>query len=214
MKQYIILSFFVIFTTSSIQAQEINGKWMKIPIPNSISYPKINILEIENDSISAYNFNKLYEKNKIVIRNNTFHLNDTITVGFSFINENMFELKSPNHKQDMGVSYRYVRLLPTIDENKLVNSLENTSYSISFAYEKLRFKLGERKDKDDVNIINDPPIASDYSNIETFGDTYFLCFHLLDRISYAFPIREIYSDSLILYGIPKVEGELIARRVN
>lgn len=187
---------------------------MKIPIHNSISYPKINILEIKNDSLLAYNFNKLYEKNKIEIRNNTFHLNDTISVGYSFINGDKFELKSPPDKQGWDVSHRYVRLIPTKDIKKLVDSLGNTTYRISFPNDKLIFKLGEKKENGNAYIVDDPPMASDYSSIEKFGETYFLCFYLLEHLNYAFPIKEINPDSLILYGFPSIENEVIARKVD
>jgi hypothetical protein len=210
MRTYILAIVFTLTLNLLVQAQDINGVWMKIPIPNSISYPNINILKINNDSIFAYDFKKLYEKNKVKISENAFYLNDTITVNYSFINDNIFKLNSLNNEEDFNISFRYVRLMPTKDKYHLVDSLENVTYNIHFNNETMIFTLGEKKEKGHEIIIDAPPIAADYTRIEKFGRIYFLCLYALNRLTYAFPIKEIHSNSFVIYGVPGYENDVIA----
>lgn len=206
-----LLLTFIVFIGSG---QDIRGKWMRVKIPNLISYPSISIIEISNDSIFAYDFDKLYNKARVEISDSTLTLQDSITIDFKFLNDNVFVQKSFNNNQQKDTAFSFVRLLPTKDKDKLVDNLQNTIYSIPFGYEKMTFKLGERKTKGNAIIINNPPIATDYNNIENFGETYFLCFYSLEYLTYAFPIKEISPDSLLLYGIPNEEHEVVARRIN
>lgn len=206
------LSLILIFSIGN--AQDIRGKWMQIRIPNSMNYPLVNIIEIRSDSIFAFDFDKLYEKGKTkILGKNTLVLNDSLIVDFKFIGDNILEQKSVN---DVNVEHpvKFVRLLPTKDQDNQVDSLYNKSFSIHFAHEKMKFVLGEKKAKGDAIIMDNPSIVTDHIIIEKVQKTYFLCFYLLEKLSYAFPIKEIDSDTLIIYGIPNSENEVVARRVN
>ncbi|UII79686.1 hypothetical protein [Flagellimonas sp. CMM7] len=213
MKSLISTLLCLIFIVFFGNGQGIRGKWMQVKIPNSISYPPINIIEISGDSIFAYDFDKLYDKGRIELLDNMLKLGDTVSVGFEFLNDNVFVQRFSSNYEQKNTAFRFVRLLPTKDKGRLADNVQNTIYSIPFGYEKMIFKLGERKTKGDAIVINDPPIATDYNSIEKFGETYFLCFYTLEYLTYAFPIKEITSDSLILYGIPNTENEVVARRV-
>lgn len=214
MKSYkLVLLCLIIIAPLSLMAQDIRGKWMQVKIPHYISYPQINIIEITGDSIFSYNFDRLYDKGKVEITHDQLILRDTISIEFEFLGNNIFVQNTPNQIEDDNTEFKFVRLLPTEDLNNMAKSLDSTIYRIPFPNEKLTFKLGEKMNQGHAYIINDPPIAFDHSSIEMFGETYFLCFYTLGRLSYVFPIKEIYSDSLVLYGIPGAENEVVARRV-
>ena len=214
MQTHVLPILCLIFTLYNGNAQDIKGKWMQVKIPNSISTPPVNIIEITSDSIFSYNFDKLLEKGKIEITDKGLVLQDTISIEFEFLNDNVFAQRHSSNYEQKNAAFRFVRLLPTKDKGKLADDLQNTIYSIPFGYEKMTFKLGERKVKGDAIIINTPPTATDYNNIEKIGETYFLCFYTLEYLTYAFPIKEMHPDSLVLYGVPNAENEVIARRID
>lgn len=187
---------------------------MIVKVQNSINYPSVNIIEIREDSILSFDYNKLYKKGKIkIIDENTLELMDSLTVDFDFTGNDVMVQKSVNQvKLDYPV--KFVRLLPTKDSYHLVDSLKLKTYQITFPNEKVLVKLGEKLPPDDAVIINHPPLAANHIDIEKFGETYFLCFYALEYRTYAFPIKEISSESIILYGFPEVENDIVAKRVD
>ncbi|MEM7487238.1 MAG: hypothetical protein AAF348_18675 [Bacteroidota bacterium] len=213
MKLYIILSCIALMLSFACNARDINGKWMLIRNPEILGGPLVNIMEIENDSIFSYNFKKLIEKDKIKIVNNTLYLKDSLSVNFSFINENVMEITSPQGKQDSYNQFRYVRIVPTNDRSDQINNFEDQTFGLSFANEELLFKMGEKKAKEYIIIVKNPRIVTDKIGIEKWEKTYFLCFYLFNRLHYAFPIKEIKEDYLSLYDIPGKFKDLTAKRI-
>lgn len=207
MPKYILAIVFTLTLNLLVQAQGIKGKWMQIKTPNLISYPAINIVEITKDSTFSYDFNKLYGKERISITDdNTLIIKDSLKINFKVINANTIQQKI-NEEHN---TFKFVRLLATKDRYHLVDSLENVTYKIHFNNETMIFTLGEKKSSDYAIIIDNPPIATDYTRIEKFGRTYFLCLYALNRLTYAFPIKEIRSNSFIIYGVPGYENDVIA----
>ncbi|WP_299527080.1 hypothetical protein [Winogradskyella sp.] len=206
---------FLIFLFVFGHGQDIKGEWMQVKIPNHINYPPISIVELKIDSIFSYNFNELIKKGKLEIKgNNSIVLNDSVTFEFRFIGNNIFEEKINNPVGQKNDAFRYVRLLPTKDKNNLVESLKNKIYQISLPDEKVTFELGKKMHADNAIIISNPPIAANYTSIEKFKNTYFLCFYAVKHRTYAFPIKEINENYFSIYGIPKEENELIVERID
>ena len=136
MPKYILAIVFTLTLNLLVQAQGIKGKWMQIKIPNLISYPAINIVEITKDSTFSYDFNKLYGKERISITDdNTLIIKDSLKIDFKVINANTIQQKI-NEEHN---TFKFVRLLATKDRYHLVDSLENVTYKIHFNNETMIF---------------------------------------------------------------------------
>lgn len=195
------------------QTQDIKGKWMQVKIPDFLSYPSVNIIEITNDSIFSYDFDRMIDKGRLAIKEEELILKDTISVQYRFLKDDVFEQRPKNQDVKDSTVFKFVRLLPTKDCHGIADDIQGGIYQIPFTYETMKFKVGEKLANGNAHTIDDPPIATDYVSIELLGNTYFLCFHTLGRINYAFPIKEICPDSLILFGIPRVNEEVVAKRL-
>ncbi|UOY06037.1 hypothetical protein L0P88_19185 [Muricauda sp. SCSIO 64092] len=213
MNSYLI-AVFCFFSIIGVRAQDITDIWMQIKMPNTISYPIINIVEITNDSVFSYEFDELKDKGTIDIsRKNILVLNDSLKIDYKFYNENNFELTNYGKNLEENYKVRFSRLTPTIDKNNFVNSLENKIYKMELPYDSVSFKLGRDLSSDDPIIIKNPPIAADSICLERFGKTFFLSFYNSNSRIYAFPIREIKKDSFTIYGIHGIYDEIVIERV-
>ncbi|CAN0575732.1 unnamed protein product, partial [Ectocarpus sp. 12 AP-2014] len=113
MKSKIWIFLTSIFIFISLNAQDINGKWIEFEIPNSLRSKHVNIIEIKNDSLFSYNFNQLEEKTKIKISENTITLLDTINVDYRFSGHNILELRPYYQNKIDDDPAIFHRLLPT-----------------------------------------------------------------------------------------------------
>ena len=213
MKSKIWIFLTSIFIFISLNAQDINGKWIEFEIPNSLRSKHVNIIEIKNDSLFSYNFNQLEEKTKIKISENTITLLDTINVDYRFSGHNILEVRPYYQNIIDDDPAIFHRLLPTKLGSNVKGDFEGFSYTVQLEKENLSFKLGEKRSIKDLIRIYYPPLVSDMVSINSFAGTSFLCFYQLGIIRYAFPIIELKKSSMIIYGIPYHKGEIILSKV-
>ena len=192
-----------------LEAQSIQGRWMQIRIPNEISYPAINIIEIQEDNIIAYDFDKMYSKGNLRVEKDKFIIADSIEIGFRFLGENVFEQFAKSQTSEKYPSYRFVRLLPTKDENNLADDIQTKTYRINFPSKDVLFKMGEKLNVDNAFIVDNPSIAGDFVTIKKFEKTYFMCIFSLKQFVYAFPIKEINTHGFIIYGVPLIDNDVV-----
>ncbi len=197
----------------TVNSQQISGKWMQVRVSNTISYPAINIIRIKGNSIFAYDFDILYDKTKIKIKENQLILKDSIAVDFRFADHNTLEQKPVSQSWEESMPFRYVRMLPTQDNNNLAEKLKNSEYRLAFPDKEVTFKLDEKLDIDNSFVVDSPPLAADYITIRKFEDTYFLCLYALNYFTYAFPIKEIKEKGFTIYGVPSITTDLMVRKI-
>jgi len=214
--QYSRLLVLVSLVLSIIQssAQDIRGRWLQIQIPNSISFPNINILEISEKTVTGYDFEEEYSKAKLEIKDDQIILMDTLSVAYRMLDDATFQIHFEENGDHSNIPYTYVRLEPTICPDSGCLQFENQSFQIIVSNKVIRFTIGENIPEEEVIIVENPSIVSDRVALAEIEKTYFLCFYLKKMLTYAFPIREMSTDFFAIYGVYNNREDITATRIN
>jgi len=209
------LSFSFFFIISFLQGQDIKGLWMKEREPNVMSIPFIEIVEIKQDSIIVFDFNTLYSSHPVSFNDSEISYRDTILASYSFVNNDIFN--STTHyggvKSDTIPSFRFLRLSPTIDKENLVDSIKTFNYKVEFNGYLNKIIFGRKLDFSEFIHLEENNVIANQIFLNKWRGIYFLSFYLNDNHFYAFPIKEINSDSFILYGVPGEKSDIIVKKI-
>ncbi|MEM1258589.1 MAG: hypothetical protein AAF554_18560 [Bacteroidota bacterium] len=197
-----------------LKSQEIVGTWLQEQIPNSISYPSINIVEINSTSLIAHDFDKEYSRAEIEIRDSKMILNDSLSINYRVLDHNIFEIYDDGTNEDDSPTSKFFRLEDTICPESSCPDLKKSSFELVIGNQMMVFTLGKTTTGEEVIIIDKPPIAADRVVLEKVKQTYFLSFYAMGYRTYAFPIKEIEDTSFTIFGVPENEGEFVARMVD
>nr|WP_297913658.1 hypothetical protein [uncultured Allomuricauda sp.] len=201
-------------------SQEFGGTWMRLDLAHDVMlFPRLNILKVENQKITSFEFNSIYEEFEGSM-DEYFGIKPKSTgAGFEWYGPNILVVKcrASNYDTKEKVIFEqiFVRLKPTripadFDSSKIINgryilSLNGREYELSFN-EPLPFSQ--------IPYLSERGVLGEKIMIERIKDFYFLSFYLDDEISSIIPISEFNNDGFVIYGFSKENDSSQLKRIN
>lgn len=190
--------FIALLRTTTISAQELEGKWIISGNKSFGAFPGIHLMQVSEDSLSHYNFDQFVTKTSYSTEGNKLKIDTLAFADFSFKNSNRLSISSKRLEKPVD----YIRLIPT--ETDL-----NTEEIKQIKY------VMERGGKNfEVDFLNHPDNKIMHSYLKKIDDTYFLVIHRHGKPVVAVPIEKITEDNLYLYGFPGGPSKFVATAVN
>ena len=190
-------TFIALLTSTSIIAQELEGKWIVSGNKSFGAFPGIHLMQVSEDSLSHYNFDRFVTKTSYTTEGNKLKIDTLAFAEFNFKNLNRLSISSKRIEKPMD----YVRLVPT--ETKL-NSEE---------IKQIKFNLKRGEENFKVDFLNHPDNKIMHSYLKKIDETYFLTIYRHGKIGAAMPIEKITADNLYLYGMPDEPNKLVASAI-
>ena len=184
----------VFITGNQLQGQELEGKWIISGNNGFEGFPGIHLMEIDEDSLTHYNFDEYFTKTSMTVEDAIFRIDTLAFATFNFKGPDRLTISSERLEEPVD----YIRLRPTktgLGEEEI----RQTKYNL--------IRGGETFE---IDFKNHPDSKIMHSYLEKIDDTYFLVIYRYGNKVTAVPIQEVTQDSLILYGFPGVSGPIVA----
>ncbi|OEY72347.1 hypothetical protein [Salegentibacter salarius] len=193
-------SYFVFFTlllSTSITAQELEGKWVISGNKSFGGFPGIHLMEVSEDSLSHYNFDQFVTKTSYETEDNKLKIDTLAFAEFSFKNPNRLSIASPRLEKPVD----YIRLVPT-ETNLSTEEIRKIKYDLV---------RGGKNFIIDFQDHADGKIMESY--LKKVDDTFFLVIHRHGNPITAVPIEKITQEKMHLYGFMAGPNKLVASAV-
>jgi len=186
--------FFIVLLSTSITAQELEGKWIVSGNKSFGGFPGIHLMEVGEDSLSHYNFDQFVTKTAYQTENNKLKVDTLDFAEFNFKNPNRLSIVSKRLKNAID----YIRLIPT-------------KTNLSFEeIKQIRYNLVRGGRDFEIDFKNHPDNKIVHSYLKKIDETYFLVIYRHGNIMTAVPLEQITADNLFLYGFPNEPNKLVA----
>ncbi|WP_189605771.1 hypothetical protein [Salinimicrobium marinum] len=180
-----------------VQGQELEGKWIISGNSSFEGFPGIHLMEIDEDSLSHYNFNEYFSKTSLTVEGNKFKV-DTLTFAtFNFKSADRLTISSKRLEKPVD----YIRLTPS-STSLTKEEIRKTEYNLNRGGE--TFVIDFKKHPESKIV---------HSYLEKIDDTYFLVIYRYGKKVTAVPIQEVTEDGLSLYGFPGVSEPIFAEAI-
>ncbi|HEY9184658.1 MAG TPA: hypothetical protein VIM94_04980 [Salegentibacter sp.] len=190
----VLVSFLV---SPSINAQELEGKWIISGNKSFGAFPGIHLMQVREDSLLHYNFDQFIAKTSYKTENKKLKIDTLAFADYSFKNPNRLSIYSERLENPID----YIRLVPT--KTKLgVEEIKKNKYNL---------ERGGRNFK--IDFQNHPDNKIVHSYLKKIDKTYFLVIYRHGDIVTAVPLEEITEDNLFLYGFPDKPNKIVARAI-
>jgi hypothetical protein len=189
--------FFIFLLSTSITAQELEGKWIVSGNKSFGGFPGIHLMEVSEDSLSHYNIDQFVTKTAYQTEDNKLKIDTLAFADFSFKNPNRLSISSERLEQPID----YIRLVPTKTDLNAAK-IKQKKYNL------------ERGGKNfEIDFQNHPDSKIMHSYLKKIDETYFLIIHRYGNPITAVPIEKITADKLHLYGFMAGPEKLVAKAI-
>lgn len=205
---------FLIFSFIA-NCQDLTGTWLKIRKPNVITTPLIEILKFTKDSLTHYDFLTKIRTYKISIDDKTISFNDSLSANYKLKEANALEISPVKtfDEKNIASNVTLVRLLPTIDSLKLIDSITSNDYIFTIKDLQNRLKFRAELTEDEFIYFDGSTSLANKVSIDKWDEIYFLSFYFNQYRIYAFPINKINSDAFSIYGVPGRDGLVMVNKI-
>lgn len=188
------IGFFILLLSTSITAQELEGKWIVSGNKSFGGFPGIHLMEVSEDSLAHYNFDQFVTKTAYQTEDNKLKIDTLAFAEFSFKNSNRLSIVSKRLENPID----YIRLIPTKTDLS-TEEIKQIKYNL------------ERGGRDfEIDFQNHPDNKIVHSYLKKIDETYFLVIYRYGNIVTAVPLEEITANNLFLYGFPSEPNKLVA----
>ena len=197
--------------------QELNGKWLLKQIDSGNGkkgYPGFQLLEINNDSVDIYTDFSLEKIASTLLMNNgdLLNSNNEIVSKYKILDENHLKTYIDGKSNDKDAIFEcdFYRLEPTITTLTKEN------------IEKMIFVIG-KNDRQDKFVFNKElwdnerlklfkRIEGEKKMIEKIDSTFFVSMYYNGKRHGSFPIKEVTTELINVYGIPNQPNGMVGYR--
>ncbi|WP_157893342.1 hypothetical protein [Salegentibacter sediminis] len=183
-----------LFLSTSITAQELEGKWIVSGNKSFGAFPGIHLMQVSEDSLFHYNFDKFITKTSYKTENNKLKIDTLAFAEFRFKHPNRLSISSERIESPID----YIRLVPT--------KTELSSEEIK----KIKYRLERGGKNFEIDFLNHPDNKIVHSYLKKIDQTYFLAIYRHGKIMTAVPLEKITRDNLFLYGFSQGPNKLVA----
>lgn len=125
MKNQLILLFLLL--SISLQAQNLEGKWIIAKDSATVSLPGTTVLKFDNNTLNLYNFKDFFSTHQYKIQNDSIYVDGACWGGLKFVDSNRIKISLKDEQQRV-FDTDYVRLIPTKTPNTVEELNEFTYY--------------------------------------------------------------------------------------
>lgn len=191
------LVFVALVLSTSITAQELEGKWIISGNKSFGAFPGIHLMQVSEDSLLHYNFDQFITKTSYKTKNKKLKIDTLAFADFSFKNSNRLSISSERLEKPID----YIRLVPT--------KTELSGEEIK----QIKYNLERAGRNFEIDFQNHPDNKIVHSYLKKIDQTYFLVIYRHGNIVTAVPLEEITENKLFLYGFPTGPNKLVATAI-
>lgn len=191
--------FISLFLSTSIIAQELEGKWVVSGNKSFGAFPGIHLMQISEDSLLHYNFDQFITKTSYTTEDNKLKIDTLAFADFHFKNFNRLSISSKRLDKPID----YIRLIPT-KTSLSAEAIKQTIYVLEREGESKNFKV-DFQDHSEGKIT--------HSYLKKIDQTYFMVIYRHGKPVTAVPIEEVTKDHLTLYGFPRGPNKIVGKAV-
>ncbi|TDN82804.1 hypothetical protein DET49_12371 [Salegentibacter sp. 24] len=174
------LVFIALVISPSVNAQELQGKWIVSGNKSFGAFPGIHVMQVSDDSLSHYNFDQFLTKTSYNLEDDQLKIDSLAFAHYSFINPNRLSISSERLEKPID----YIRLVPTETD---LNAEE---------IKQIRYQLKRGGETFAVDFQNRSQGKITHSYLKKIDQTYFLVIYRHGKPVTAVPIEKITKDSL------------------
>jgi hypothetical protein len=189
--------FIALLLSTSITAQELEGKWIVSGNKSFGGFPGIHLMEVSEDSLSHYNFDQFVTKTAYQTEDNKLKIDTLAFAEFNFKNPNRLTIASKRLENPID----YIRLIPT-KTNLSAEEIKQIKYNLERGGESFKVDFENRSDG-----------KITHSYLKKIDQTFFLVIYRHGKPLTAVPIAEVTKNNLSLYGFSRGPNKLVATAI-
>ncbi len=197
-----------------MNGQSLQGKWLLTRPGDTYTIPTNMIMEIKDDSLIYYDFDKEYSAAKIKINPDKTLTESGSIKEINFINQDRLRLSRTGIRNGKYSIFHeeYVRLKPT--QTKLSpGEIENLKFQ--FDYNGSQFKVRFNEELTGLKILKMVgEKGRERMLLEKIDSTYFVSIYKAGERKNIIPIQKVSEKTIIIYGTPEKPYEIHGSRID